>query len=380
MRICFIITRMDQMGGAQKHVTDLASHFSIEGNDVLIITGSKGSFCDVLINAGVEVKVIESINREILPIKDIKSIFYIRALLKNWRADVVSCHSSKAGVLGRISAFLAGVPVIYTAHGWSFADGTPERSKKIYIFIERLIAYITDFIINVSQADRCLALASGVGDAERSCTIYNGISLPLAPYRREPDPDERTKKVRVIMVARFGPQKDHETFIRALRICESLAQLEVLLIGGGDDRQVRSLITTLSLEKHVAILGERDNVSDMLSQSDIFVLSSNWEGLPYSIIEAQAHGLPVIATNVGGVSEIIDHETTGYLINRRDYQAMANYIDLLAQSKERRRRIGSQAHLYAKDTFGIERMYKAYAEVIGNVCGEAPRQRSKLED
>ncbi len=301
MRIAYVITQSDSIGGASIHVRDLAQYFKEQGNQVCVLVGGNGTFISHLEERGIPYISIPNMVRPISPVNDILAYREIRKALSELKPDIVTTHSSKAGVLGRLAAKSLGIPVIFTAHGWAFTEGVSETKRFLYKHIERSMSRFSDKIITVSEYDRQLALQEKVAPEEKMVTIHNGMP-DISP---ELYADPGAEPPRIIMVARFDSQKDHATLLRALSGLKHLSWNLELVGDGPLLEETKKLASDLGIAKRVNFTGATNDVPERLSKSQIFVLSTNWEGLPLTIIEAMRAGLPVIASNVGGCSEAV---------------------------------------------------------------------------
>lgn len=348
MKIAYLITRMDELGGAQVHVRDLSLWLKGVGHEPLVLSGWPGKVSDFLQSQGISYLEIPDLERPIHPVKDFKALIEIVKALRSARPDILSCHSSKAGLLGRIAAALAGVPAVFTAHGWAFTDGVPRRERFLYRMLERLAGFFGRHIITVSNYDRNLALRARISSPEKITAIHNGMpERPLAVRT------ERLPFTRMMMVARVGPQKDHARLLRALWGCLDL-EWTLDFVGGGDDLALRQLAKQLRLDERVNFLGERNDVPALMErQTDLYLLVSNWEGLPRSILEAMRAGLPVIASDVGGVSEAVLHGQTGLLVKPSDDQSLLLALRNLLTKPDLQAQMGraGRAHYEKNFTF-----------------------------
>lgn len=368
MNICFIITKADEIGGAQIHVRDIARKLTDEGHVVTVIVGEPGALVDDLNSMNISVIIINSLVREISPINDICAIVRLRHEIKKLKPDLISLHSSKAGMIGRLSTFLLGVPIIFTAHGWAFANGVSENRKKIYCIIERILSKLAKKIITVSQQDKDLAIKYKVSNDRQQIVIHNG--MPEIESSLINNQQRGNDVIKLISVARFSEQKDHRTLFLAL---SQLMQFswELTLVGKGPLlMQYQQMATELGIENRIKFVGERHDVAIMLSHSDIFLLISNWEGFPRSILEAMRGQLPVIASDVGGVSEAVINNETGYLIPRKDVQFLRDKLELLLLNKDLREQFGKKGRELFVKNFTFESMYvkttSLYKSVINN--------------
>jgi hypothetical protein len=178
-----VITRGDDLGGAQMHISALADGLLGAGHQVHVITGVAGLWAGMMYEAGVPIQIEEGMLREINPLKDIEVVRRLSRRLKALQPDLVCAHSSKAGMLARAAAKLAGIPCIFTAHGWAFTDGIPQPKKSIFRALEFLTAPLATKIVCVSDFDRNIAMRAGIKPS-RLVTIHNGFAPRPAGQRR----------------------------------------------------------------------------------------------------------------------------------------------------------------------------------------------------
>lgn len=328
---------------------DLALRLRDLGHRVTVMTGGTGALPGLPPEAQVS---LPALARPIHPAGDLRAYLQIRAALKALRPQLLSTHSSKAGWLGRLAARSLGIPVVFTAHGWAFTEGVAQPQRTFYLWAERLVAPLADRIITVSHYDRQLAIRCGVGVPEQLITVHNGMPDVSPSLRARPEVDPP----RLVMVARFGAQKDHATLLRALRELRDLPW-SLDFIGGGAGREaIERLARFEGLTERVRFLGPRPDVAELLAQAQIFVLASHWEGLPRSILEAMRAGLPVVASDVGGVREAVDHGKTGLLVPRGDVGALRAALEQLLMQPETRRRMGTAGRARYEAHFTFDRM------------------------
>jgi glycosyltransferase involved in cell wall biosynthesis len=354
-KILYLITRADEIGGAQVHVRDMAEYINKHGADALVVTGGReGVFTDQLKNRQVNYKLIRRLSRKFSPIDDLIAIVQLYRQIILFRPDILSAHSAKAGILGRMVRLLPGSPpVIFTAHGWAFADGVPIIQKHVFITIEKLLTCLTTKIITVCRSDKAMAMAYGVARAKKIVVIYNGM-----PYKDRQENRPSSEEIKIICVARFEKQKDHVTLIRSLKLIKEL-QWQIELIGAGDLKaNLENLVKESGIEEKVKFTGRTSQVGDKLDEADIFVLSSLWEGFPRSIIEAMRSGLPIIATDVGGVSESVINNFNGICVDRRDEHSLALAIRRLILDESLRVEMGIRSRSLYESKFTFETMAK----------------------
>lgn len=361
MKIAYIVTRSDTIGGSHIHVRDLCIKMREKGHEAMIFVGGEGPFTDNLKSKNVSYYSLKFLQRSIHPIKDVRALFELRSALKHYKPDIVSTHSSKAGFIGRIAARMLNIPVIFTAHGWSFTDGV--KGANIYRWAEKLVSPFSDKIITVSNYDKEIALKAKIVDKTKLVAIHNGM-----PQKKKITSvfNERNELVHLAMTARFDNQKDHVSLIEA---CKNIKNIHLDFIGDGPDiDRIRNIVNEFGMERRVTFWGLINNVEEVLANSDIFVLISNWEGFPRSTLEAMRAGLPCIVSDVGGSSEAIAEGVTGYVVPRGDVELIKKRIQSLVEDVDTRRSMGeaAQKHFQNNFTFEImfEKTYKVYEEVL----------------
>ncbi|MEK5331480.1 glycosyltransferase family 4 protein [Lysinibacillus sp. FSL W8-0992] len=315
LKIVQLITRMDKVGGAQKHVEALAIKLKQDAHKVTIVTGYYDASLWRLQDEQIDVVSIPAMQRAIHLTKDIQALWQLRAAFKKIQPDVIATHSSKAGAIGRIIGGLLRIPTIFTAHSWSFTEGVPQKKQLMYRQLEKTVQPLTTKIITVSDYDRKLALTKGIAPAHKMQTVHNGIEqleTKIAPNRVE------NEHPQIVMVARFEVPKRQDLLLEALMELSDIPW-HLQFIGDGSLRpQLERYVKDKGFSERVTFLGNQLDVTKLLAQSHIFALLSDWEGLPISIIEAMRAGLPIIATNVGGVNELVTDQENGFLIARDD--------------------------------------------------------------
>ncbi|MEO1671013.1 MAG: glycosyltransferase family 4 protein, partial [Cyanobacteria bacterium J06631_2] len=333
MNILFVITRADAIGGAQVHVKDLAIALQSEQHKVLVLTGELGIYNQDLAEVGVESVACQDLQKQISPVADGKSFRYMLHIIDLFKPDLIAAHSSKTGILGRLASRITKVPCVFTAHGWSFTTGIPEPNRTVYRWLEKLTAPLADKIICVSEYDRQIGLKAKMSP-DQLITVHNGMKDITANLQANP---AQAQPVKVAMVARFDRQKDHRTLIEAFQGLEA----ELILIGDGPSLDtVRQRVEQLGMSNQVSFLGFRSDIAELLAQVQIYTLVSNWEGLPCTIIEAMRAGLPVVASDVGGVKEIVLDGKTGYVVPRGDVATLRQKLSYLLDNEAARISMG----------------------------------------
>lgn len=362
-------------GGTRRHLLDLLDGLPAERFELLPVVSLRpgGEFAgDVerLGARGLRVEVLP-MRREPAPLADAAALRRLRRFLRRERPEVVHAHGSKGGLLGRLAARLAGVPRVYhTPHIYPFQWASGAR-RAAYLAAERLLWRLSDRIVAVGQGQRQAALDWRVASRERLVTIPNGVDAEK--FERLAAPERRAAARRELglaegdlavgMVARLAPQKGCGHFLRAARLAAAgQPRARFLLVGSGPLLPaVRAQIEILGLAGRVTVLGHRPDAERLYAALDLFVLSSLWEGLPYAVLEAQASGLPVVASDIPGCRELIADGVTGRLVELRDEEAIAGSIlDLLA-APELRREMGRRARERVRSDFRLDRFLELHA-------------------
>ena len=355
-RVLLVIT-LAEVGGAQAYVAALLPAFAREF-DVAVAAYGTGPLREAADAEGVRFLSLEHVRRPISPWRDAAGLVELVRLLRRERPDIMHASSSKAGVLGRLAAAIAGVPIrIFTVHGWAFTAHSG-LSSRLYRWADRLVRPLTTVTICVSAQERAAGLAAGTCVAERTIVIPNAIdveSAPQATHARE--------KPLLLSVGRLKAPKDFPTLARALDRLPS-DSFEALIVGDGPERpSLEEEIERLGLGELVRLAGERRDVPELLAGADVFVLSSSSEGMPMSVLEAMAAGLPVVASRVGGVPELVVDGETGLLVAPGDVEELAAALERLIADTELRQRLGAAGRARARQEFDPDSFRRAHVEL-----------------
>lgn len=366
--VLHIITRLI-VGGAQENTLFTAARLNQQRFHVDVLsgpqTGSEGSLIEEALAQNIRLTIMPSLLRQISPLHDLKALIALTRLIRQQRYTIVHTHSSKAGILGRLGARLASAPVIvHTVHGWSFHDYMPAATRYAYILLERWAARFTDAIIAVSQKDIHKGLSAGIGQQEQYHLIRSAI--PLEAF--DPALYDRAKVRRELglpldapvigTIGRFSSQKNPLDWVRVAGVVgRERPEARFVLVGDGPLRpQVQAALAQEGLAERTVLTGLRRDVPRLLAAMDIFLLTSLWEGLPRTIPEAQAMGLPVVANRVDGIAEAIRDSVTGYLCDPGELQSMAERVITLLDNPALRAEMGAQGRAVALEEFDLRVM------------------------
>ncbi len=359
-RLLYVVTRAEH-GGAQAHVLALATGMS-RLFEVEVATGEEGFLTEACRKQGIRVHVVPHLEREIRPFEDLRGLRELVRLMGRIQPDIVHAHTFKAGFLGRFAAKRLKIACVYTVHMWPFGRAVPLSWRVAAPLCERLAAGWCDRVITVSELGVEIAAKHGICDSSKLISIWNGIPDHPARARLDRDGD-----LSCTMVARFTDFKDHALLLRAFS--EISGETRLLLVGdGGTLASVKKLAEQLGIRERVEFAGARSDVPELLAQTDVFVLASKQETLPISILEAMRAGLPVIASDVGGISEEVIDGETGLLVPPGSVEALSGALKLLLSDKRLRRCMGRAGRkrfekLFLADAM-IRRTGALYEEVL----------------
>jgi len=366
--ILVVITRL-AVGGAPQNVLAAVRGLDRSRYRVTLVTGTpepdEGSLLGEARSAGVRLCRIPELVREVSPRRDARAFAALYRLIRQNRFDIVHTHLSKAGMLGRLAATCAGVPaVVHTYHGDVFQDYFGQGVSRVLLGLERLIGRATHRSLVVSDALGRRYREYRVARRATVRTVPNGV---WANGFRMRTPGVGTG-TRVGTVAMFYPIKRLDLFLSMARtVLEVRADAEFVVIGGGGGAAVLEA-SVRDLGDRVRFLGIRYDVPELLRTLDVFVQCSDYEGAGVGMMEAMLSGVPVVATAVGGVPEVVDDGETGFLVPRGDVAALSQRVSRLLGDADLRARMGSAAREVALTRFSaarmVERLDAVYTELV----------------
>ena len=314
---------------------------------------------------------LDVIRREIRPTRDLAGLWRLVGFLRQNRYTIVHTHTSKAGIVGRLAARLAGVPVVvHTAHGFAFHERSPRSVVRACALAERIAGIWCDRIITVSRFHRSWAIELGIAKTPKVIAIPNGIP----PERVRPDRDRLAirsllgvapDELVILSAGRLAPQKGLEYLMEALPVLErQLPQpFSVWLAGEGPlEAKLRALAAVQARSGRVRFLGFREDIGNLLEGADLIVLPTLREGLSIALIEAMAAGKPVIATSIGSNCELTGNGAAGLLVPPEDPAALATAIRELAVHPERADQLGQEARRRYLSFYTLDQMLDRYKQ------------------
>jgi glycosyltransferase involved in cell wall biosynthesis len=363
MKIDWLITELNTLGGAETYVRQMAPYLQQIGQTVRVITFMPGgSLVDELRNAGVTVIELGLQNKQ-----DWKALARLGSLWRTDKPDLVHTHLYHAGIVGRIAARIMRVQtVIVHQHGAERA-----RSHSRTLLDRATSPLVSKYIATCQAVAETMQKREGI-PGKKITVIYNGIECvdPVDRVFTLPQQAHQSTPVTIICVGRLSPEKGHITLLKALAQLKNLQlQAKLILIGEG---KLQSILieqaTQLGIIGLVQILGSRRDVIEQLVNANIFALPSEWEGISMALLEAMAAGLPVVATAVGGTPEVVIDGETGYLVPPRDPASFANALSRLIQDPGLRQRMGMSARQRVCDQFNIRHTAQQILALYETLC------------
>lgn len=372
-RVARVISRLN-IGGPAIQAISLTRHLESRGYESILLRGRErrheGNMDHLARALGVHPVQIPTMYREIGP-GDLLALLALARHLWRFRPDVVHTHAAKAGVLGRLAALALGRRrphvIVHTFHGHSLQGYFSPRTARVLLAVERWLARRTTCIVAVSDEVRDDLVRMGVAAHDDMEVIRLGFDL--SPFT-VPDPERRSRREAlrselgigvtaavVLLVARLVPIKRVDRFLRVAERLLVRPDIRFVVAGDGElgDRLRRSSLAA-RLAGRVVWAGFRTDMPDLMFASDVVVQTSDNEGTPVSLIEAQAAGAPVVSTRVGGVATVVDDGVTGYLVDREDEGGFARRVDELLDDPTKARRFGRSGRRHALRQFGQERL------------------------
>ncbi|MDG1498426.1 MAG: glycosyltransferase family 4 protein [Planctomycetota bacterium] len=368
------------IGGTRRHLVDLAGGLAECGDDVHLVVAVERMAAfradlQALEARGCTVHELPMV-RSISPKRDLSHKRAIASLLRELQPDVVHTHSSKAGVLGRSASMSTGIGArVHTPHTFAFLFDAMFSAPKRLLFrgIEKQLAKSTDRMIAVSQGEASTMVKAGVVAQQKVCVVPNGVDPEqwsgVAPVSRL-ELGVPESGVMVLVAGLLNSAKGQDIAIEALAQARS-QELYLVLAGHGEDLEaLQALAERLGVQKRVRFLGWRDDVPALVASSDIVLLPSRWEGMPYVVLEAMAAARPVVATRVDGATDLVVPGQTGELVDVMDVARMAQALDRMAElSKGQRVELGQAGEARIRSAYSIEHMVASTREVFRSATG-----------
>jgi len=362
-KILFVITKSN-WGGAQRYVYDLATSLSKDEFDIQVIMGGNGLLKEKLDQAGIVITCLHTMERDINFKKELLSAYELWKIFRKTKPDIVHLNSSKAGGLGAFAARLAGVKeIIFTAHAWAFNENRGTLSKIVISSLHWITVILSHRTIAVSDSvkEQVIHMPFMKNKIE---VIHLGMNAFDCKKKEEARAILHCQEEFLIgTISELHPVKGIPYAIDAIALLkEEYPHLRFCVIGEGEQRAlIEKQIVKRRLEKEVRLVGFVDDAKTLLKAFDVYVLPSLSEAFGYSLLEAGLAGIPVIATSVGGIPEVIDED--GILVPPKNGRAIANAIKKLIESPEERMRLTESLRARVLSSFNKEDMIQKTLDV-----------------
>jgi glycosyltransferase involved in cell wall biosynthesis len=370
VKVIHLITLLE-LGGAQGNTLHTVKHLNPDRFETHLWTG-QGAYWDQAAQRDLashgRLRFFRRLVRNINPFADFLIIFDLLRALKKEKPDILHTHSSKAGIVGRIAGALAGVPVIiHTFHGFGFNNQQKPWIRSLFVWLERKTAPLATMLIFVSKSNMEDARKEKIGEESQYLLIRSGIPI-LDIEKKSPSKSLDTVKKElsfpanstvITTIGAFKPQKNLSDFLQvASALSKTSADICFLIIGDGEQRpRLESLIDKLGLAGRVVMPGWRNDIPELLAISDVFVLTSLWEGLPRALLEAMIAGIPAVCYVTDGVTDVLD-EKSGVLIKQGNISGMVEAIQRILSDSTFRRILTENARHKIGQEFDIDFMVR----------------------
>ena len=376
LKVIHIITMLE-LGGAQGNTLFTVSNLDRNRFRVGLITGPGGILDEEATKIpDLDLKFVPALVRPVHPLKDLSAFIEITRILRKEKPDIVHTHSSKAGIIGRLAAKAAGVPiVIHSVHGFGFNPYQRLLVRRLYIFLEKFMARYTNVLITVAEENIKTGLRCGIGNRELYTLIRSGVDIQkikrsaaatdLRALRQELKLPEDAKIV--LSVGPFKVQKDPIAFVEcAARVASQVPAVKFLWSGDGELRaDVEKRVRELHLENVIALLGWRKDIPALLRLCDVFILTSLWEGLPRAGVEALIVGKPVVAFAVDGIPEIVRDGQNGFVLPPGNHDEFARKLIQVLIDPNLHKNLSAEAARSIDASFDIHRMVRQQEQLYG---------------
>ena len=350
IRVLLAITRLE-LGGAQRVVLHTAKELDRRVFDVALCWGPG----DLLDREAVRIRNLERIPvptlvRQIAPVSDLRALVSLRAAVRSFQPQIVHTHSSKAGILGRLAARIEGVSTVHTVHGFGFTPLQAVPTNFLFRSAEKMMARLTDHFVMVSETDRRRGIEMGLFPPEKATVIRAAIDIDR--FSAATDGDAVCERLGVpigvplvTQIGNFKPQKGPLDFVRvAAAVHNTHSDAWFVMVGDGPLREpAEGLARELGVAERMVFSGWWDDVPGLLAATTVSVLTSRHEGLPCSVVESLAAGVPVVATAVDGTVEVVRSGLNGVLAPAGDIFGLAQSIDKLLADGGLRTRMAAAA-------------------------------------
>jgi glycosyltransferase involved in cell wall biosynthesis len=371
IKVAHIVTRMNT-GGVAVLIAEIFKSCDRSAFDFTLITGTCQSGEEDYVQAhGLKLNEIQvsAMNRSLNPLKDLIALISIIRALNQLKPDIVHTHTSKAGLLGRIASKIAcpRAKVVHTYHGHLLQGYFSRLATKLIVLTEKNLARISDVLVSMGNHVKKELLAAGVGDESQYEVLFPGVAAGNAIVTTSEISEFKSKhrgKLICTFVGRLSMIKRCDRIVELAKMAELQNQLIHFLIIG--DGELRFELETNSHNLPISFLGWQSNSAQWLAISDMAILLSDNEAVPLAMIEAGLAGLPVVATNVGSMADVVINGVNGFLTSTKIEEISAALL-MLAQRPELRQEMGAAGRNLAQSRFSTEAMISAHQDIYSQL-------------
>lgn len=373
-KLLYVITKANY-GGAQRYVCELACAMQASGHVVEVAAGGTGELTDRLNASGIKTHNVAGLTRDVGLFRELIALYSLYKIIKSTGPDIVHLNSGKAGGIGAVAARLAGVPqIIFTAHGWSFLESRPWWWKTLTWLSSFFTTLLAHHVIVVSKNDRRESRFLCI--ANKSSVIYTGVpdfpAFPRTSAREHIFSPEliaaHAQDVWLVTHGEINHNKNHAVAIDAVAEFNSENRTKIFytIIGEGElQAEIKDQVALRGLTEYVHFTGQLADPRQYLEAFDMYLIPSRKEGLPYALLEAGAVGLPAIASNVGGIPEVVEHGVSGILTSPDNHMSIVAAFSELIQNPDLRTDYADNLKAHVRNRFSLEKMVTKTKAVYG---------------
>ena len=370
-RVMLIVTK-GHWGGAQRYVWELSHSLSLQGFSILVVAGSQGLLTEKLQQEGIKSILVPGLHNNSNPLSAISALRLLIKSIKTERPDTVHLNSTKAGLLGALAATLCNVPrTVFTAHGWPFHERRDIFSKTLLFLASALTTHLSHQTIVICKRDYRASKVFPFLRREKVTLIRNGVEQP----RLMPRTSARNvlsslcsrelvdENIWIGSIGELNDNKNHRLLINAIHDLQRKDIYTVIIGGGANYAALQDQIRQLGLQDQIFLTNHVLEANRLLLALDVFVLPSLKEGLPYALLEAAHAGLPTLAADVGGVSEVIRHRETGLLFQAGEKISLVRQLRNILDSETTRASLGRHLGQSVQSGYSVDAMIDKIARL-----------------
>ncbi|NQJ72113.1 glycosyltransferase family 4 protein [Streptococcus suis] len=354
-------------GGVEKYIKLFLKYSDVTKFTNYLVAPNLENYDEL--NGYLETSVDFNMEQTFSPIKIFKNVFFIRKVIKEISPDIVYLHSTFAGVVGRIASIGLPTKVVYNPHGWSFKMDNNYLKKLLFKLIEFLLSFLTDKFILISKSEFALANQISVNKSKLSL-INNGVEVSQCYSLNKIEEIFPNEDFIIGMVGRLSPPKEYFFFIDfAKQITQIRNDTNFIIVGDGELRsEIEKMVLDNGLQDKIFITGWVDNPRDYIEKFDQAILFSRWEGLSLTIAEYMSQKKPILATNIGGINDLITEGETGMLIEVGDLDSAVSKSFELRNNHELSKYLANNAYSRVVEQFSIEKQMAEIESLFIEMC------------